>query len=334
MPNKTPKYPKVSVIIPVRNEETHIQSCLKNLPGQTYPSNKIEVVVIDGMSNDNTRARINKFRKEHPRLNLRSINNPKKEIFPALNIGIKNAKGEVIIRLDARTHIKKDYIKQCVKTLLNTKADNVGGVQKPIAQSPTQKAIGIAMSHPFGVGNAQFRLGNKSGFVDTIYLGCFRKNVFKKIGLFDENSGIISEDSDINLRIRKAGGKVYLNKDIAAYYYPRETILKLSQLYFRYGRAKAVNFFKHKRLQSRQLIPAMFLLSIVFLTILSFVHLLFSQLLFSLLSVYLMTSLLSSLQLSIKNRSYCLFARLIIIFPVIHFSWAFGFWARFLGLVK
>ncbi|MFA6436779.1 MAG: glycosyltransferase family 2 protein [Candidatus Paceibacterota bacterium] len=323
--------PLVSVIMPIRNEEKYIKECLEQIICQKYPKNKMEILVIDGMSEDKTREIVNRestIANRKFNIHIRLIDNPKKNRFPALNIGVKNAKGDFIFRVDARTIIPKDYILKCVTTLLETGADNVGGIQKPLAVKGTQQAIGLAMSHPFGVGNAQFRIGKKSGFVDSVYLGCFRKSIFKKIGLFDEKSGIISEDSDINHRIRVAGGRVYLNKDIIAYYYPRDNFKDLWKLYFRYGGSRAGNFYKHGTLRLRQLVPPGFLATIVLLMFLSLITLLFLKILCTILVGYALIDIVFSFWLAIKNNRAPLFLKLLIIFPCMHFAWALGFFKR------
>jgi succinoglycan biosynthesis protein ExoA len=268
----------VSVVIAVRNEQTHIEACLHHLARQTYPKEAMEVIVVDGKSDDRTREIVQSAiaRQDFPYLKL--LDNPRRQRASALNIGVQHARGDFVVRVDGRTIVPEDYIERCVATSINTGADNVGGMQKAIVSRNgdrrrrlTQEAIGIALCHPFGVGNAQFRLGGKSGYADTVYLGCFRREIFQKVGLFDEHAPVISEDSDLNYRIRKAGGKVHFNKDIVAYYYPRDNIRDLSRLYFRYGGAKAGNLLKTKNLTAwRQWVPPVFLATIVLLAVLSF----------------------------------------------------------------
>jgi len=332
----------VSVIIPVRDEQEHIESCLDRLLNQTYHNDKMEILVVDGMSGDGTReivTRRSEIINRKSKVVLKLLDNPKGQRASALNIGIKEAKGDVIVRIDARTVIPPDYIEKCVRTLIETGADNVGGVQKPImVQSSgmlTQEAIGLALSHPFGVGDAQFRLGKKNGYVDTVYLGCFRREIFDKVGLFDEKSAVISEDSDMNQRVRNAGGKVYLNKDIVAYYYVRDNFKDLWKLYFRYGGAKAGNLIKNKKLTAwRQLVPPTFLMSIVFLTLLSVFNLYFLYLLLLLLGTYILADLLVSTYLSVQHKRLSLLPCLFITFSILHFSWAFGFFLRLLQRPK
>ncbi|TRZ83059.1 glycosyltransferase family 2 protein [bacterium] len=320
--------PLISVIMPVRNEENFIKSCVEKILSQSYPLNKIEVLVIDGMSEDKTRTKIEELIKTNSGTNIKIFDNHKKARSSALNIGIRNAKGEIVIRIDARTIISKDYIRKCVITLLKTGADNVGGIQRPMPTKGTQQAIGLVMSHPFGVGNAQFRLGKKSSFVDSVYLGCFKKDIFKKIGFFDESSGIISEDSDINYRIKKAGGKVYLNKDVIAYYYPRDNFKDLWKLYFRYGGSRAGNFYKHKVLKARQFIPLIFLISLALTGILSFFSSYFFILFCIILISYFVADFVSSLSITRRIKNIKLLPSLFISFPCMHFSWSLGFITR------
>lgn len=324
--------PLISIIIPIRNDVYFIDDLLSKVLSQTYPKAKTEILIVDGMSTDGTRKKtsdiLNKFQMTNY-FGVKFLDNPKGQRTTALNIGIKNAKGNIIVRLDARTVIPKDYIWKCIQTLIETNSDNVGGMQKPISNTLKQEAIGLALSHPFGVGNAQFRIGKKSGYVDTVYLGCFRKEIFDKVGLFDEKSAVISEDSDLNQRIRNAGGKVYFNKDVIAYYYPRDNYPDLWKLYFRYGGAKAGNLLKNKKLTAwRQFVPSSFLLGILFLLALSFVNKMFLFALLFILGIYLLTDLIVSMFLSIMNKKMILFPCLYIIFPILHFSWAMGFWWR------
>lgn len=374
MNNIAKNNPQISILIPCYNEERNIEECLKHLIRQTYLKDKMEILVVDGMSTDGTRNIVNRYsllvnreseieNRESGVGNLttpviRLIDNPKGHRASALNIGIREARGNVIIRVDARTVIPEDYIEKCVQTLIEIGADNVGGMQKPFireslivnCKSLTQMTIGMALSHPFGVGDAQFRLGKKSGYVDTVYLGCFRKEIFDKVGLFDEESAVISEDADMNYRIRKAGGKVYFNKDIVAYYYPRDNFKDLWKLYFRYGGAKAGNFLKRGSLTAwRQLVPPSFLLSLLVLPILGAISDMFLLLWVSVVGVYLIANSGASLhaalnsreldtsegniRLSVKDRSG-IFFRLLLVFPIMHLSWAGGFWRRLLQRPK
>jgi GT2 family glycosyltransferase len=216
-----------------------------------------------------------------------------------------------------------------VAALITTGVDNVGGLQRPIARGTVQQAIGLAMSHPFGVGNAQFRIGKKSGFVDTVYLGCFRREVFDKVGLFDDESALVSEDSDINQRIRESGGRVYLDTGIVVHYYPRENLSGLWKLYFRYGGARAGNALKHGNLTSwRQVVPTAFVLSVIVLGALSFLSRVAFLGLSALLGSYIACDIVVSGGLAGRAGSLRVWPWLCVAFPCMHFGWALGFFKR------
>lgn len=376
----------VSVVIPERDEEKNIEECLKQLLKQTYPKNCYEIIVVDGMSKDTTRQIVKRFQVQpetsgknvtprriaEPNLMpfIHLIDNPSGQRPAAMNVGIKAATGDVIIRIDAKTLIGPDYIEKCVRTLEESGADNVGGSQQPIVSfsrchktsskqvtmhSLTQLAVAIALGHFFCMGGAAFRLGKKSGLVDTVYLGCFKREVFDKVGLFDEEAPVISEDSEMNFRIRSAGGKVYFNKEIMAYYYPRDTLIDVARLYFRYGGAKAGNFLKHKILAWRQFVPPIVLLTLLLLPLLGiFIRPLF-YLWIMVIGTYFMADFIisSHLALTCKISEFLpqssdvqhptpdlglqravLFWYLLLIFPTIHSFWALGFWRRLLQMNK
>jgi len=323
---------KVSVIVPVRNEAGRVENVLNLLTQQTYPKERLEVLVVDGASEDDTKLVVENFIASSNFLRIRLLDNPKGQRAAGLNLGIKNSTGDVIVRVDARAIIPPDYICRCVRALMNTGADNVGGVQKAVADdsggSTTQQAVSLALAYRFGVGDAQFRLGRKSGYVDSVYLGCFRREVFDEVGLFDEEAVVLSEDSDINYRIIKAGGKVYLDKDIVAYYYPRDNIRDLWKLYFRYGGARAGNFLKHGVLKWRQFAAPFFLLTLFVLAAFSFLSLLSLWILIVIVSLYFLADVFASVNLALKSGKIRLLPRLMLIFPCIHFAWGLGFLKR------
>jgi glycosyltransferase involved in cell wall biosynthesis len=298
----------------------------------------LEILVLDGFSEDGTRDIVGRFAaaqtgsRAGPRAPVYLIDVPGRRRPAAVNAGIRQARGRVIARVDARTLVPPDYVERCVRSLLATGADNVGGVQTPVAMAPVQEAIGLAMSHPFGVGNARFRIGKKSGFVDTVYLGCFRRQVFDRIGLFDEESVLLSEDSDINQRIRESGGGVYLDAGIVVNYYPRESLAGLWRLYFRYGGARAGNLLKHGNLTSwRQVVPAAFLLSLASLGALSLVSPAARLAFWALLSLYVASDLAVSTAITARVRKPRPWPFLCAAFPCMHFGWALGFWKRLAG---
>ena len=215
----------VSVIIPCRNEEKYIEECLDSVINQDYPKEKLEVLVVDGMSEDRTREVIEKYTKQY--LFIKLLNNPKKITPVAFNIGVKNSNGDFIIIMGAHSVYERDYISKCVKYSNEYNADNVGGIWKIVPREKTlvAKSIAFASSSIFGAGDAYYRRGYDKGIkeVDTVFGGCYKREVFEKIGLFNENLKR-SQDMEFNLRLKKAGGKILLVPDIVSYYYPKSNL--------------------------------------------------------------------------------------------------------------
>jgi len=210
----------VSVIVPCLNEERFISACLDSIIANDYPNDKLEVLVVDGMSKDKTREIIKNKGEQFSFIKL--LDNPKVITPAAMNVGIQQARGEIIIKMDAHSVYEKDYISKCVKHLEESGADNVGGSLKsvPAADTLAAKAIAICLSHAFGAGGSYFRTGtDEPREVDTVAFGCYKREVFEKIGMFDERMEKI-EDLELNYRLRKAGGKIMLFPDIRASYYP------------------------------------------------------------------------------------------------------------------
>lgn len=315
----------ISVIVPVRNAARRIAKCLRQIGAQDYPHGAIEVIVADGASDDSTAdVAESSWCNDIP---IRVIRLQKLGRPAALNAAINAARGDFVCRLDVRTHIQPDYIRRCVELIIRTRAANVGGVQVPVGLSLVQKAIGWAMGHPFGVGNAQFRLAKKSGPVDTIYPGFFRRDVLVKVGMFDENPGILSEDSDINQRIRAMGEIIYLDPGIRVGYEPRSSVREQARLYYRYGMARAGNVRKHGQVTSLRQLAAPALTALLAFCAAAAPVWEMARLSFVGLSVvYLVTDGAASVHLAAKNRSLRSFFLLLWIFPSMHFSWGAGFW--------
>lgn len=320
-------FKKVSVIIPTYNEGDTITNCIESLIDGDYPLNKLEFMIADGSSSDNTLKKIEDFSGKNPNIRIRVVNNPHKTQGYGLNIAMQNAdeKSEIILRADAHSVYPRNYITDCAKTISQVNADNVGGVMVPLGKTPVQKAMSFCLSHPLGVGNARFHLGNQSGFVDTVYLGCFKKEVFDKVGLFDPIM-TPNEDAEFNMRIRKSGGTIYLNTDIRVIYYPRKTITKLMKQYFRYGQGRCRTFKKHRAFTSvRQVIPPLWVTATLILLAAS---LFFKPFLIPLLA-YLFIILLVSIYGAYKRRDIAILLSPIC-FVIMHYAWGLGFFDEML----
>lgn len=213
--------PFISIVIPCRNEERFIRRCLESVLGGDYPSERLEVIVADGLSDDGTRKIVADLQILDPR--LRMVDNPKRTTPAALNRGIEAAKGEIVIRMDAHARIAPDYARKCVATLASSGADNVGGIMHtvPAQDGIVARALAAAISHPFGVGNSRFRThSSKPIWVDTVFGGCYRRDVFDRVGYFNEDLSR-GQDMEFNLRLRRAGGKILLDPSIESWYYSR-----------------------------------------------------------------------------------------------------------------
>jgi succinoglycan biosynthesis protein ExoA len=217
----TTTYPFVSAVIPCRNEAKFLRPCLDSLLANDYPVDRFEVLVIDGDSDDGTALIAGEFAGS--RANVRVLHNPARAIPVAMNLGIREARGDVILKIDAHADYDADYISACVRRMQEYDADCVGGVleTKPAKPGLVGRAVAAVLSHGFGSGNAAFRTGVPSPrWADTAAFGCYKRSVFDKIGMYDERL-IRSSDMDLNTRLRKSGGRILLAPDIRARYYCR-----------------------------------------------------------------------------------------------------------------
>lgn len=318
-------FPFVSILIVVYNEEKFIKKCIESILTQDYPKDKYELIIIDGLSTDNTRSIIEKIIESNPTYKIRLIDNPEKKLATGWNIGVKASKGEVIIRIDGHSYVVNNFIKKNIEYLAKVKdADCVGGIIETINDSLMGKVISLAMSSPFGVGSARFRTGNYEGYVDTVAFGAYRKEVFDKIGLFDEEL-VRNQDDEFNYRLIKSGGKILLIPKIKSYYYCRTSFKKLWQQYYQYGYWKVRVIQKHKFPASlRHLVPITFVLSLIASGCLALFSKIGVFLLSFILATYLLTSLAFSIKIALKEGLRFL-PILPIAFACIHFSYGIGF---------
>jgi cellulose synthase/poly-beta-1,6-N-acetylglucosamine synthase-like glycosyltransferase len=233
--------PRVTIAMPAYNEEAYIETCVASVQAQDYPRDRIEILVADGRSTDRTREILARLTASDPRIQL--IDNPDKIQAAGLGQIVKQATGDVIVRMDVHCEYAPDYVRRCVEALERTQADNVGGAQRSKAKTLFQRALCAALTSPLGTGGVKYRHEGAEGFVDTVFLGAFRRRVFETIGMWDPKA-ITNEDSELNQRILEAGGKIYLSKDIVVHYYPRESFKTLAIQYFRYGKGRARTLIK------------------------------------------------------------------------------------------
>jgi glycosyltransferase involved in cell wall biosynthesis len=227
--------------MPAFNEEHYIEACIASVQAQDYPREQIEILIADGRSTDRTREILAQLSAHDPRIKV--IDNPERLQAAGLGKLVKAAQGEMIVRMDVHCEYAPDYVRRCVETLERTGADNVGGAQRARAKTFFQRALCAALDSPLGVGGAKYRSADAEGFVDTVFLGAFRRKVFETIGLWDPGA-ITNEDAELNQRILDAGGQIYLSRDIVVHYYPRDSYKALAKQYFRYGRGRARTLLK------------------------------------------------------------------------------------------
>jgi succinoglycan biosynthesis protein ExoA len=232
---------RVTIAMPSFNEEHYIEACIASVKAQDYPAELIEILVADGRSTDRTREILAQLAAADPR--IRMVDNPARLQAAGLGLLVKEATGDVIVRMDVHAEYAPDYVRRCVEVLEQTGADNVGGAQRAKAKTPFQRALCAALTSPLGVGGAKYRSSEAEGFVDTVFLGAFRRRVFETIGLWDPGA-ITNEDAELNQRILDSGGQIYLSKDIVVHYFPRDSLQTLAKQYFRYGRGRARTLLK------------------------------------------------------------------------------------------
>lgn len=313
--------PIVSVIIPAYNEEQFIADCLQSVYAQDYPQKQLEVIVVDGNSSDRTASIV---QKNFPQVKL--LQNDRKIVPISMNMGIKEAQGSYIIRLDAHCIYPKNYFSRLISFLEeHLDADNVGGIwcTLPANETNQARAIAIALTSKFGMGNAEYRLGVKEvKEVDTVPFGCYRREVFDKIGYYDEEL-VRNQDNELNSRLKKAGGKIYLLPDLTINYYARPTLKKCGRMFYQYG---LFNPLVDKKLQQfssiRRMIPLFFVLYLILFVMLSVAIPVFALWFAIPLFLYLFVDLIVSLRHLPKLK---IVLWLLCAYPYIHINYGLGY---------
>lgn len=308
----------VSIIIPCKNEEQYIEKCITSLLQNTYPKELVSIYVCDGLSTDNTVEIVKKISYKNSTVHL--LNNTKQTTPFALNLGLKKSEADIKIILGAHSEADANFISENVKTFeIDNEIGCTGGIIENVYENHTSKTIGLAMSSSFGVGNAHFRTGAKDGYVDTVAFGAYKKEVFEKIGYFDE-SLTRNQDDEFNFRIIKNGFKIYLNKKIKSKYYVRGSFNKLFRQYYQYGYWKVFVGKKHKAVTSlRQLIPLFFVLFLITGTISSLFHPYLFYTFLAGVCIYLIAAFLAAFNL--KSN----LVKIVFSFIILHTSYGLGY---------
>lgn len=321
--------PLVSIILPVRNEAGYIGQGLQAILAQDYPSDRMEILIADGMSTDHTRPIIQEMAALHPEIPIKIIDNPGEVVPTGMNLALRQAKGGIIIRVDGHTIIAPDYVRRCVEALQNSDAENVGGRMNAVGLNFFGKAVALATSTPFGIGNGRFHYSDQEEWVDTVYMGAWPRAVFDKIGVFDEEL-VRNQDDEFNYRLRAAGGRVLLSPMIKSEYTVRGTPGQLWRQYYQYGFWKVRVLQKHPlQMSLRQFVPPSFVLALL-LSLWFFLFAKFDFLGLIVPAMYLAANPLASLWTAAR-RGWKYFPMLPIVFAILHLSYGTGF---LVGLVK
>lgn len=323
--------PKISIIIPTFNEERYIAHCLESILQSNYDKAKMEILVVDGGSKDETTQIVSAYHERF--ISIRVIDNPTRYTPTGMNLGIEASSGEYLFIISAHAFYPKTYFSQLVSHAQRLNAACVGGVLDTEVKHKNKKsnAIKRVLSHPLGVGNATFRIGSDEvKEVDTVPFGCYQKEVFKKYGLYDTRL-IRNQDIELNKRILRGGGKIYLIPDVRCTYYARETFGALAKNSYENGFWNILTAYYTKTLDAlslRHFIPLLFLLSLIlpFIGALLFTPLMFVTL-FSLVSYLCLVIIIS---FKIKEASTSL-GYLIMAFLTLHLSYG---WGSLMGVVS
>jgi len=319
--------PEVSIIIPCLNEYRTIKGLLQAVYEQSYPRQQMEVVIADGLSTDGTREQIADFAQEHPDLPIQVVDNPTRVIPAGLNRALQAARGEFIVRLDAHSQPRRDYVERVVAALKAGKGDNVGGVWdiQPGGESWIARAIAVAAAHPLGVGDAHYRYTASAREADTVPFGGFRRALVDELGGFDETL-LTNEDYEFNVRIRRFGGRIWLDPAIRSTYYARANLSALARQYWRYGFWKAHMLRRYlDTLRWRQAIPPAFVLSLILLGLLSWASPLFGLVLLAEVVSYALILLAAGLQSALAGRDATLLLGVPLAMATMHLSWGAAF---------
>jgi succinoglycan biosynthesis protein ExoA len=327
--------PFVTVAVPVLNEASYIDRVLQAIVSQDYPADRMEIIIADGLSTDGTQEIIQRYLHYSNGSNgtsyapIRVITNPKQIVSTGLNEVIRQANGEIIVRVDAHTIIEPDYVRQCVCALLQSGADGVGGPMTSVGQGYVAEAIALATSTPFAIGNSVYRTSRffKERYVETTHMGAYRKETLLKVGLFNEQF-VRHQDYELDYRIRQAGGAILLSPHIRSHYYVRGRLQKLWRQYFQYGFWKG-QFIRQSSasLKWRHTIPPLFVLGLFLLLGLAIAGSSTALIgLGGLLATYLIFITLGAFYACRQRANWKYMPILPLIFACVHMAWGAGIW--------
>lgn len=314
----TEALPLVSVIIPMRNEADHIAACIDSALAQDYPPDRLEVIVVDGDSDDDSAMVLRRYGAR-----VRVLRNPSRIVPTAMNIGIAAAQGQIIARVDAHTLIAPDYIRIGVETLQRTGADNVGGPMRAVGGGHWGTAIALAMGSRFGIG-AYFHFASADRETDTVYMGMYPRPVFERIGLFDEEL-VRNQDDELNYRLRKAGGRIFLTTRMRSRYRNRQSLKALARQFFQYGWWKVRVLQKHPaQMSPRHFAPPAFVISLIVTIGMMPWRAAAGWVLLALSATYAFAVTGCALRIA-RRYGWAQFVPLVAAFATMHFSWGTGF---------
>lgn len=324
----------VSVVIPCYNEERFIGKALEQLAEQ-FESDRYEIIVVDGRSEDRSRAVIDEFRAQRPDLAVMLVDNPARNIPTALNLGIAAARGNIIARMDAHAVPCDGYIRRCVEVLREGTAGVVGMpcMVRAGADTVVARAIAAGVSHSFGIGDAKYRLGSggpAQEAVDTVAFACFKKSLWLQLGGFNEML-LTNEDYDFNYRVRRSGRAVILDRAGYCDYFARTTLRGLGAQYWRYGGWKAEMIrLQPRSIKLRHLVAPAFVLSLIVLAVMALVSTVARWLLVFEVGLYLVAAVSAGWHATrgAGSRRGSLILLMPLVFATIHLTWGASFLIR------
>lgn len=322
----------MSIVVPCQNERKFIGKCLDSIIAQNYPKDRIELLVVDGMSEDGTKTIVEEYASQHPFIHF--VNNPQRITPCAINIGIRGSKGDIIVIMSAHSEFHPNYINDGVEVLNQTGADVAGGpvITMPGANTLIAKSIALATSHPFGVGNSKFRTCKTEEYVDTVPFGVYRREIFQRVGLFDERLER-NQDNELSSRIIKLGGKIYSTPKLISSYYNQATLAGLLKQAAKTGMWNVATVLTNpSAFRLRHFIPFAFVSALITLSFISLLRSWGKVVLLCLIIIYCIAAMMSIIVIWKRQRSMGVIF-LPLVFPAYHITYGLGTWKGLFRLI-